>query len=109
MIENSLRDPAPNLKTLVGLEEKVTNYRPLDKSKHVSKEAFRHVGLPKTQNEKFVEKASRVVSNYMVARDVGLPALNLKEARINKALDTIRKRAKGDNFTTNRDQSKDES
>lgn len=48
MLENQLKDPAPNLKTLVGLEEKVTNFRPFDKSKHVSKEAFRLIGLPKT-------------------------------------------------------------
>lgn len=54
-----------------------------------------------------MEKANRVVSNYMLGRDVGLPALNLKQARINKALDSIRKRAQGDSVTTNRDLSKD--
>jgi hypothetical protein len=48
MIENQLRDPSPNLKSLVGLEEKVTNYREFNKTRHVSKDAFRLKGIPKT-------------------------------------------------------------
>ena len=34
----------------------------------------------------------RNTSNYYVNRDIGLPALTLKQARMNKAADTIRNR-----------------
>jgi hypothetical protein len=40
-----------------------------------------------------MDDAGRKVSNYIIQRDIGLPALNLKQARIDKALDSIRKRA----------------
>jgi hypothetical protein len=87
-----LRDTIPNLKSILGLESKVMNYRPLEKAKHVSKVHFRYGGTARTQNEKFQEASLRSVSNYMDNRDVGLPALNLKQARINRVSDSIRKR-----------------
>lgn len=93
MKENQLTDPAPNMKSIVSDEQKVLNLRPFDKAKHVSKVAFRVLGNPNSQNERFQDKANRMTSNYMVSRDVGLPALNMKQARMNKGLDSIRQRA----------------
>ena len=42
MVENQLRDPMPNQKSILGLESKVMNLRPLEKNKHMSPNDFRY-------------------------------------------------------------------
>jgi hypothetical protein len=78
------------LKALRG--DRAIQLRPLEKNKHVSKESFRYRGTARSQNERFVDNSFQGISNYMVNHDVGLPALNLKQARMNKIVDNIRSR-----------------
>ena len=85
MFDNQRRDTQPSLRSIVGHEDRVWNLRPLQKEKHIDKDAFRYKA--KTQMERIHELNMTEINKYMMNEEIGLPPINKKQQRLFKAVE----------------------
>ena len=79
MLDNQMRDPEVNLKSILGKDELVLNFRPNDKSKHLG---LQHVTLKAhTEAQRMMDEALLYRKSHLADDDQGLPPVSTKVAK----------------------------